>query len=83
MGLALWVAAGVAAAAISRFVIYGRPDAWLLEALAAAVTAIVFGVVATALDFGGWREVDWRAGLFAFAGAALVIALMRLRGVTR
>ena len=83
MGIALWVVGGVAAAAIARFIAAGRRTGWLLEAFASIATAIIFGVIATVLDFGGWKEPDWRAGLFAFSGAAAVIALIRLATLSR
>ncbi|HEY8130997.1 MAG TPA: hypothetical protein VII12_03830 [Thermoanaerobaculia bacterium] len=35
------------------------------------------GVAATALDFGGWRESDWRAILFVLLGTAFVIGAER------
>jgi hypothetical protein len=38
---------------------------------------LIAGAVATALDFGGWNEPDWRAGVFAFASALAVIGWMR------
>lgn len=40
--------------------------------------AFLLGVAATALDFGGWHEPDWRAALFAFLGALAAAALFRL-----
>jgi uncharacterized membrane protein YeaQ/YmgE (transglycosylase-associated protein family) len=81
MGLVMWVLAGVAAAATARLATPGKKQGWLPEGLAAVATACVFGAVATLLDFGGWKEPDWRAGLFALAGAALVIALIRIRTI--
>jgi uncharacterized membrane protein YeaQ/YmgE (transglycosylase-associated protein family) len=69
MGLVVWLAGGIVAAALARIVPRGRTRAWLGETAAAVVTAILLGLLATALDFGGWREPDWRAGLFAFFGA--------------
>ena len=48
------------------------------ELVAAIVIAFLLGVAATALDFGGWRELDWRAGLLAFLGAAAAVGIFRL-----
>lgn len=62
----MWTAAGLAAFLISRLLKVGRPRRWLVEGVLAIVAAIAAGLVATALDFGGWRESDWRAGTFAF-----------------
>ena len=56
---------------------------WPRELVAAVVAALAFGVVATALDFGGWNEPDWRAGVFAALGAVAAIALVRLLSLTR
>jgi hypothetical protein len=44
----------------------------------AIVAAMLLGVLATALDFGGWRELDWRAGLFAFFGSLAATGFFRL-----
>lgn len=41
------------------------------------VTAIAMGLLATYLDFGGWKEPDWRAGLFCFLGAFAAIGFYR------
>lgn len=77
MGIALWAIGGVAAFCIARTVPIGRRG-WPAELVAGVGVAILLGVVATAMDFGGWKEPDWRAGLFAFFGAATAIAVVRL-----
>ncbi len=51
---------------------------WKPELLAALIAAMLAGIVATALDFGGWQELDWRAGTFAFLTGSTAIALTRL-----
>ena len=48
------------------------------ELVLAIVTAFLLGGAASALDFGGWREPDWRAGAFAFAGSFACVALLRV-----
>ena len=80
MGVGLWMVAGGAAWLIARIVPFGRRTAARAagEALAALLLAAGAGVAATALDFGGWREPDWRAALFAFFCAAAAIATVRL-----
>lgn len=83
MGLALWTAAGLVAFAIARLLPPARTRAWLLELLAALATALALGFVATARDFGGWKELDWRAGLFAFFGALAVLGVFRLVTIFR
>ncbi|HKR63659.1 MAG TPA: hypothetical protein VJZ00_08005 [Thermoanaerobaculia bacterium] len=80
MGIALWITCGLAAFLFARFVPRGRTRAWIGELIVAVVTAFLLGVVATALDFGGWREpFEWRAGLFAFFGSAAAVGIFRLR----
>lgn len=78
MGLALWFICGLVAFLLARFIPQGRRRAWLAELLIALASAAILGVVATALDFGGWRELEWRAGLFAFFGALALIGVFRL-----
>lgn len=77
MGVALWVACGVIAFFLARAVPVGRRKSWLAELLAALIAALLLGVVATALDFGGWREPDWRAGLFAVFGSFAAAGALR------
>jgi hypothetical protein len=45
--------------------------------MAAVLIAIAFGLLATYLDFGGWQELDWRAGLFAFFGGLAAVGFTR------
>jgi uncharacterized membrane protein YeaQ/YmgE (transglycosylase-associated protein family) len=69
MGIALWLGAGVAAFVVARLLPLRRGRGWLVELLAALLASSAAGLVATALDFGGWQEPDWGAGVFAFLGA--------------
>jgi hypothetical protein len=78
MGIAFWLLAGIVAGLIARIVPFARPASWPGEVSVTLSTAALLGVVATALDFGGWREPDWRAALFAFLGALAAAALFRL-----
>ena len=73
----MWAVAGLVAFAIGRILPSGSALTWASEALIAVGAAIGFGLIATAFDFGGWRELEWRAGLFALAGASLILALAR------
>jgi hypothetical protein len=66
--------------ALARIIPAGRTSAWIGELVAALVIGFALGIVATALDFGGWKELDWRAGLFVFLGAFTASGLVR--GVT-
>jgi hypothetical protein len=78
VGIALWVVSSVAAFFIARMLPWRRRRSWLAELCAAILSGLIFGVIATALDFGGWKELEWRAALFVFFGACATVALVRL-----
>jgi hypothetical protein len=78
MGLALWIASGATSFAAARLLRSGGALRWPLELLIAIAAAVISGLAATALDFGGWKEPDWRAALFAFFASSAVLALSRL-----
>lgn len=78
MGIAAWVAAGIAACLVARIAPSLRVVQWLSDLILAVFAAVLAGLAATALDFGGWREPDWRAIAFAFAAALAVTAWMRV-----
>lgn len=77
MGVALWVACGIVAVALARIIPIRRRSLFA-EAVVAAATATLAGLVATALDFGGRSELDWRAGVFAFLVAAAAVGALRI-----
>ena len=78
MGIALWVVSSVAAFLLARMAPWRRRPAWVGEFSVSIATGLLLGATATALDFGGWSEPDWRAGLFAFVGAFAAAGLFRL-----
>jgi uncharacterized membrane protein YeaQ/YmgE (transglycosylase-associated protein family) len=78
MGVALWAVAGVIAFFVARNVPSARPAGRMIELATALLVALLFGVIATILDFGGWQEPEWRAALFCFFGALAVMAAARL-----
>ena len=78
MGVATWIGAGMLAAIASRWISLGRPPRRLGELAVAVLAALVFGVAATVLDFGGWIEPDWRAAAFCFPGAFAATGALRL-----
>ena len=78
----MWVVAGIGAFAVARLIRAGR-HRWLIEAALALIVALAAGLAATALDFGGWEEPDWRAGTFAFAAAFAATGLARAIGLVR
>lgn len=79
MGYTLWLASGALAFAIARIIPLGRRG-WPGELAIALLTAFALGVAATALDFGGWREPDPRAGLLSFFTAFAVLGFVRAIG---
>jgi hypothetical protein len=83
MGTLLWVASGLLAFLVARIIPYGRGQNWSIELTSALAAALALGIVATALDFGGWRELDWRAGMFAFFGAFAASGIVRALAVRR
>ncbi|HEX2832270.1 MAG TPA: hypothetical protein VHW00_04605 [Thermoanaerobaculia bacterium] len=78
MGIALWLSCGALAFGLARIIPAGRRKAWSGELLAALLCAFACGLAANALDFGGWKELDWRAALFTFFGAFAAAGLVRV-----
>ena len=82
VGTVLWVASGICAGLLARIVPIRRgPVAG--ELLVSLFAACVAGLIATALDFGGWREPDWRAGVFALFLALAAVAVLRMGRLRR
>jgi len=77
MGAVLWITSALSLFLIARIVPAGRTRSYLSELLAAIAAAIVFGLLATALDFGGFRDLDWRAIAFVMLGAAAATGALR------
>ncbi|HEY5611692.1 MAG TPA: hypothetical protein VIL97_10815 [Thermoanaerobaculia bacterium] len=78
MGPVTWLAAGIAAFLLGRRIERARPDASRSELIVALIASLLAGIAATALDFGGWNEVEWRVALFAALIASAAIAISRL-----
>lgn len=76
VGIALWLFCGIGSFLLARVVPFARRNPWV-ELAITLVTALALGVLATALDFGGWNEPDWRAGLFAFLGSFAAAGAVR------
>ena len=68
---------GIAAFFVARIIPLLRQTQWIAELVTAIVAALLAGLVATALDFGGWRELDWRAAAFAFCVALAAAGVVR------
>ncbi len=77
MGVASWVISGIAAFLVARIVPFSTQMRWKTELVTALLAAMGAGVAATALDFGGWREPDWRAAVFAFFVALALVGALR------
>ena len=78
MGIALWMLCAAAVFLAIRFVRFGRPTGWIGELFAVVIGTLLLGAIATALDFGGWKEPDWRAGLFVLFGTAAIAGAIRI-----
>ncbi|MBV8544996.1 MAG: hypothetical protein JO088_09635, partial [Acidobacteria bacterium] len=58
MGIALWMTCAASVFFAIRLVRFGRPEGWIRELFTVVIGALVLGGVGTALDFGGWNELD-------------------------
>jgi hypothetical protein len=83
VGIATWLAAAALALAIGRTVLSRSPRSLRIEIPLVSLAACCYGLVATALGFGGWNEIDWRAALFAFLGALTILPLARIGAARR
>jgi hypothetical protein len=83
MGAALWATSALSVFLIARIVPAGRDRGYLTELLVALATALIFGLAATALDFGGWRDPDWRAIAFVICGTAAATGAQRALRLAR
>lgn len=77
MGAAVWVGSALSAFFVARIVPIGRRNGRAGELIAAVAAAVVLGLAATALDFGGWHEPEWRAALFTLFGSLTAIGASR------
>jgi hypothetical protein len=77
MGIVSWLAAALVAFGFARVVRRFRRRA-ASELAGAAVASILAGLLATALDFGGWSVFDPRSATLAALGALAAIAIVRL-----
>lgn len=79
VGSLSWVVVALAATAIARRSAIGVRRRLVLEITVAMLGAMLFGALATARDFGGWAQLDWRSATFAFLGALAAIGAARIR----
>ena len=69
MGAITWLLSALAVFAIARIIPSGRRSDYLRELMVILLAGTVFAAMATALDFGGWRALDWRSSTFVLLGA--------------
>lgn len=67
MGIVFWLVSGAVSVIVARIIPPRFPLTWV-DWVAATAASLALGATATALDFGGWSEPDWRAALFVFLG---------------
>jgi uncharacterized membrane protein SirB2 len=77
MGAASWVMSGIAAFLIARIIPFSPQTCWKRELVTALLAALIAGVAATILDFGGWQQLDWRSAAFAFCVALAAVGIVR------
>lgn len=77
MGIALWLLCAVAVLASSRAISPARPQRFIGELFVVIAVSFLAGLGATALDFGGWGEVDWRAAVFVILCSFAAIGISR------
>lgn len=83
LGLISWLLIGAAAGLLARRFLGGaRPLGWTAPLFVGVGGALVGGLLATALGFGGLAGFDVRALLTAALTATLSLLLLRLRPVT-
>lgn len=78
MGLLSWIAIGLLAGAVAKFLLPGRdPGGLLLTTGIGVVGAVIGGVVSTFLGFGGLSGFDLRSFIVATLGSILFLILLR------
>ena len=84
MGLLSWIAMGLLAGAVARYLLPGGRPLGCLATIAVGVAgAVLGGLAATLLDFGGISGFEVRSLLIATFGAVLlllVLGIARLAG---
>ena len=79
MGLGSWILMGLIAGAIGQYVLPGKGPAGCLTTVAVGVVgAVVGGLLATSLGFGGLSGFDVRSLVVATLGSILLLIVLRL-----
>ncbi len=80
MGILSWLMSSAIALLACRYIPLGRPARRLPEMLCGLVFALVGGLVATRLEFGGWNAADPRAALLCAVTTVCGVAIARCAG---
>jgi len=82
MGLVSWVVFGLLAGALAKWILPGKDPSGCLVTVALGIAgALLGGLLATFLGFGGISGFDWRSLAVAIAGSLLLLFVWRfLRG---
>ncbi len=83
MGAVSWLLSALAVFAIARIIPSGRRSDYLRELLVILLAGTVFAAIATAVDFGGWRALDWRSSTFVLLGGLTAAAGYRALRLVR
>jgi uncharacterized membrane protein YeaQ/YmgE (transglycosylase-associated protein family) len=79
MGLLSWIAIGLVAGILGKFLLPGKdPGGCFLTTIIGIVGALVGGAIATALGYGGVSGFDLRSVGIATVGAILFQLVLRL-----
>ena len=79
MGLLSWVVFGLIAGAIAKFLTPGRdPGGCIITIIIGIVGAVLGGMIATWLGYGGISGFDFRSFVIAVLGAILLLFLWRM-----
>ena len=84
LGLLSWLLMGLTAGLLARYLLPGQPRlGWVGALLVGTGGALIGGLIATALGFGGLMGFDPRALLTATLGASLALIVLRTLRLAR
>ncbi len=79
MGLGSWMLMGLVAGAIAKFLLPGKdPGGCIMTSVIGVIGAMIGGLLATYLDFGGISGFDIRSLVIATLGAIILLIVLRL-----
>jgi uncharacterized membrane protein YeaQ/YmgE (transglycosylase-associated protein family) len=78
LGLGSWILVGLLAGLTARFALPGPDGGCALTVLIGLGGALLGGLLATYLGFGGLSGFDWRSLIIAALGAILLLMLLRV-----